>query len=178
LDIDEQKGNYFLYWLLCGPFPIENETGPLPDFLIEMGGEMNAEPIPGYSFKGDDNRTYRWIKYSSPVINQVDLKSMYTPNTKVVAYAYCTIETGIAKDVVATFGSNDGIEIFCNKEKIYSIRSKRDLVPDEDKCILPLKAGKNHIMLKIDNWKAGWGFSFRLKDLTVRNHKHKYRILN
>jgi hypothetical protein len=177
LDIKEADGNYFQYWLLCGPFAITNETGQLPDFLEPMGGEANARPIPGYSFKTADNVQYSWIKYASPINSQINFKTIYEKNTTVVAYAYCTIESDKTEKVTATFGSNDGIEIYCNGEKMFSIRKKRDLIPDENSCILNLHPGKNHILLKVDNWKAGWGFSFRLPEQKVRHHKHKYKII-
>ncbi len=178
LDINEQEGSYFQYWLLCGPFPIENETRPLPDFLEPMGGENNAKPIPGFSFLAKNGKEFSWIKYSSPINDQINFKAIYENNTEVVAYAYCTIESEDSKEVTATFGSNDGIEIFCNGEKVFSIRGKRSVIPDENSCKLQLHPGKNHILLKVDNWQAGWGFSFRLAEQKVRNHKHKYRIIN
>lgn len=178
LDISEQEGSYFQYWLLCGPFPIENETGPLPDFLETMGGEAHAKPIPGFSFNAKNGNEYSWIKYASPINDQINFKTIYEDNTEVLAYAYCTIESEESKEVTATFGSNDGIEIFCNGEKVFSIREKRSVIPDENSCRLPLHPGKNHILLKVDNWQAGWGFSFRLAEQKVRNHKHKYRIIS
>ncbi len=178
LDIKEKKGNYFQYWLLCGPFPIDNETGPLPDFLETMGGEANARPIPGFKFKPKNGKDYYWTKYASPIHDRIDLKTVYENNTKVVAYAYCTIESDKSQDVTATFGSNDGIEVFCNGVTTFSIREKRSLIPDEYNCVLHLLPGKNHILLKVDNWKANWGFSFRLPGQKFRNHKNKYRLLN
>ncbi len=178
LDISEQEGSYFQYWLLCGPFPIENETGPLSDFLEPMGGEINARPIPGFSFLAKNGNEFSWTKYASPVNDQIDFKTIYENNTEVVAYAYCTIESESSTAVTATFGSNDGIEVFCNGEKVFSIREKRSVIPDENSCKLQLLPGQNHILLKVDNWKGGWGFSFRLAEQKVRSHKHKYRIIN
>ena len=34
------------------------------------------------------------------------------------------------------------------------------------------------MLLKIDQNNGGWGFSFRLPDEIIRNHKQKYRILD
>ncbi|MBT3384800.1 MAG: family 20 glycosylhydrolase [Prolixibacteraceae bacterium] len=177
LDIKETEGNYFQYWLLCGPFPIKNEIGPLPDFLETMGGEAGARPIPGFSFKTEDNVEFFWTKYASPVNSQINLKTIYEKNTTVVSYAYCTIESDKTQKVTATFGSNDGIKIYCNGEETFSVREKRDLIIDENSCILNLQPGKNHILLKVDNWKGGWGFSFRLPKQKIRHHKHKYKII-
>ncbi|MBT6004782.1 MAG: hypothetical protein HOG79_03610, partial [Prolixibacteraceae bacterium] len=87
------------------------------------------------------------------------------------------IESDKTQKVTATFGSNDGIKIYCNGEETFSVREKRDLIIDENSCILNLQPGKNHILLKVDNWKGGWGFSFRLPKQKIRHHKHKYKII-
>ena len=49
-------------------------------------------------------------------------------------------------------------------------------IADEDEILLDLEEGRNHLMIKVEQWKAGWGLAFRLKDVEVRNHKQKYYI--
>ena len=73
--------------------------------------------------------------------------------------------------------SNDGIEVFLNGEIVHKRHVKRSLQVDEDEIELPLQAGRNYLMLKIDQGKGDWGFSFQLPDNEVRNHKNTYRIL-
>lgn len=177
LAISEASGQYFTYWLITGPFPITEKHVQQPDFLKEMGGEANARPVAGTPITSPSGKPLRWEKVQSPLFDQVDLKEMYQENEQVVAYAYCQIESSKDEDVTATFGSNDGIEIWCNGERIFQKYMKRSLIPDEDTCILPLKKGNNHVLVKIAQWKAGWGFSFRLPEKIVRNHKHKYQVL-
>ena len=108
---------------------------------------------------------------------QGELDQIYQQNTEVVSYAYCRIDVQKNMQVRATLGSNDGIQIFLNGKKVYQNFKKRSLIPDEDEIFLDLVAGKNHLLLKIDQNKGGWGFSFRLPDVAVRNHKQKYRIV-
>jgi tetratricopeptide (TPR) repeat protein len=177
LAIYEQEGRYFSYWLTCGPFHIDKEYGPKPDFLKPLGGETEVIPYPGLRFTAENGREYMWDKYDSPTPAEINLKEYYEKNTDAVAYAYCRIESPVAQNVKATFGSNDGIVIYCNGEKVFQIHEKRSLIPDENEVSLPLKAGKNHLLLKIDQWKGGWGFSFRLPEENIRNHKQKYKII-
>lgn len=177
LAIYEQEGRYFSYWLTCGPFHIENEYGPKPDFLEPPGGEAEVKPYPGLRFTAENGKEFMWDKYDSPTPAEINLKEYYEKNTDAVAYAYCRIESPVDKLVKATFGSNDGIVIYCNGQKVFQIHEKRSLIPDENEVTLPLKAGNNHILLKIDQWKGGWGFSFRLPEENVRNHKQKYKII-
>ena len=178
LAISPVSGKYFSYWLIAGPFSIEAPHVEQPDFLVNMGGESKARPIPGELFSTADGRTLMWDKYQSPLFDRIDFTQVYEKNTEAAAYAYCRITSPTDQRVRASFGSNDGMEVFCNGQKVFEKFAKRSLIPDEDEYMLPLKAGTNHILLKIEQWKGAWGFSFRLPDHTVRNHKHKYEILD
>lgn len=179
LEIATTKGQYFRFWLITNPaFHITSPTDPIPDFLSPMGGESEAKPIPGFSFDGSDGQEHRFTKYYSPNYAEIDFTDYYFKHDEAVTYAYCTIESAEDRTVRATFGSNDGIEMFCNGESVFKIREKRGVLADENECLLNLKKGKNSILLKVDQWKGGWGFTFRLPDVEIRNHKQKYRIIN
>ena len=80
------------------------------------------------------------------------------------------------RQVTALLGSNDGATVWCNGKEVHHVHGKRSLIPDEDEFHLELEEGKNHMMIKVEQWKADWGLSFRLKDVEVRNHKQKYYI--
>jgi hypothetical protein len=178
LDVRVKSGNYFQYWLLCGPFPNIKWQGRETDYLKPIGGELIASPIPGDNFTTGDGRKMRWVKYASPLFSKINLADVYEENTEVLVYAFCRIESPEDKKVRATFGSNDGIQLFLNGQRVYKKYSKRSLILDEDETYLSLKKGKNILLLKIDQNKGDWGFSFRLPDEKIRNHKYKYRLLN
>ncbi|MDX2250317.1 MAG: beta-N-acetylhexosaminidase [Bacteroidia bacterium] len=178
LAVEETAGQFFTYWLTAGPFPISTPHIPQADFLTDMGGEKLTKPIPGQLFKTPDGRTLIWEKHASPLSDRIDFAALYDLHEEAVAYAYCQIESSSDQSVRATFGSNDGIEVFCNGALVFRNLTKRSLIPDENECMLSLKEGTNHILLKVEQWKGEWGFSFRLPDKIVRNHKQKYQILN
>jgi hexosaminidase len=177
LAIEGVSGQYFQFWLLCGPFPNAGGKGRKTDYLVPMGGEAQARPVPGMEFSTLDGREERWFKYDSPLYSEIDLSSVFEDNTSVVAYAYCRIESPDKRRVRATFGSNDGIQIILNGKKILEKEAKRSLIPDEDEVQLDLEKGKNDLLLKIDQNKGAWGFSFRLPDVNIRHHKQKYKIV-
>jgi len=177
LAIDGFSGQYFQFWLLCGPFPNQSWAGRPVDYLAPMGGETKARPIPGMQFTTLDGEEKRWFKYDSPLYSEIDLSAVFEENISVLTYAYCRIESPDTRRVRATLGSNDGIQIFLNGKKIYDKQVKRSLIPDEDEIFLDLQQGNNHLLLKIDQNKGDWGFSFRLPDVTVRHHKQKYKIM-
>ena len=177
LAIEETQGQYFQYWLLCGPFPNINWSGREVDYLTALGGEPGVKPRPGLSFKSPGGEPRQWFKYSSPNISEINLSSIFEQNREVLAYAYCSIESPDDRKVLATFGSNDGIQIFLNGKLIYKNFVMRSLKIDEDRVLLSLKKGKNHLLLKIDQNNGEWGISFRLPEEVIRNHKQKYRII-
>jgi len=176
LDIRRQSGQYFQYWLLAGSFTINAFEEYTPDFLAPIGGEANARPFPGMKFTDETGTERMWIKYDSPKLGEVDFKTIFEPHETAVAYAYCTIDSPKKQQVTALLGSNDGATVYLNGEEIHHIHAKRSLIPDEDKILLNLEEGRNHILIKVEQWKGGWGLAFRLKDVDVRNHKQRYYI--
>ena len=176
LGISLTSDAYFTFWLLNGPHRFNTFEPPFEDFLEPSGGEASAQPIPGDWHPGPDGEPIMWIKYQSPLHNQLDLKEFYGEMKGAIAYAYAQIESPVAQQVSATLGSNDGISVFLNGQSIYAHQEKRSLIVDEDEIKLDLKEGTNHLLLKLSQWKAAWGFSFRLPEVEVRNRKHKYVI--
>lgn len=176
MDIHKHRGQYFQYWLLCGSFPLSDPEKASMDFLQEMGGESGARPYPGMRFSDKSKTTYTWQKYDSPYSDRLELDLVYPDKNLAVAYAYCTIDAPSDKQTKALVGTSGGITIYCNGEKIIEKHSPREMVPDQEQVLLPLKKGRNHLLLKIDRKKPGWKFTFRLEDEDVRNHKQKYYI--
>lgn len=176
LDIRRRSGQFFQYWLLTGGFPISDFEHSGEDFLLPMGGEAEARPFPGMIFTDATGTDRMWDKYDSPKQGELDFTAIFDPPVTSVAYAYCTIDAPRAQQVTALLGSNDGARIWCNGEMVYHFHGKRSLIPDEDEIVLNLQEGRNHILIRVEQWKGAWGLAFRLKEVEVRNHKQKYYI--
>lgn len=176
MDIRAQEGQFFQYWLLTGSFHLDAFNDNPPDFLSPIGGEAHARPFPGMTFTDTTGIERMWIKYDSPKLGEIDFQTIFEPKITAAAYAYCTIESPDKREVTALLGSNDGVTVYCNDIEVHHMHGKRSLIADEDEITLSLEEGKNHIMIKIEQWKGAWGLAFRLKDVEVRNHKQKYFI--
>jgi hypothetical protein len=176
LDIRRQEGQFFQSWLLVGSFHLESFDEYPPDFLGPNGGEANARPFPGMTFTDTTGVVRMWSRYDSPREGEVDFLTIFKPGITAVAYAYCLIEAPLKQQVTALLGSNDGATVWCNGKEVHHVHGKRSLIPDEDEILLNLDQGTNHIMIKVEQWKAGWGMSFRLRDVEIRNHKNRYYI--
>lgn len=188
LDIKELTENFFQTWLVCGSFPNPKKDNDLPshapgncigfdiDYLPEIGGEMGANPKPGDVIKRPDGSEVVWKIHASSLGAEVDLAGLFDRNTRVVAYAFCTIESPDDRLVTAALGSNDGIKVFLNGEKIFESHQLRFVKIDEDKVALPLKKGVNRLLLKIDQGRGKWGFCFRILERRIVNDGFHYSL--
>ena len=178
-EVFQYKTNTFIKnWLLCGPFPNcqncsstdfihgENCQGFYTDYLKSIGGEMLAIPKAGKTidFPGlEFNPT--WISYKSET-DKIPLNNILSPNDMVVAYAFCRIKSPEQQKTILALGSNDGIQVFLNGNKIHENhpRSGRWLQQDNDYVPIELEKGVNNLMLKIDEGTGDFGFMARFLD--------------
>jgi hypothetical protein len=177
LTVNNIRSSYFTYWLITGPFKInEYEKDVTIDFLADAGGEKNVRPIPGQLFKNEKGQTMMWDKVASNYDDRVVLGEIFQDNTKAVAYSYCQIKTAKAIDVEANFGSHDGLTIILNGDEVFRQNVKRNMIKGENTVKLSLVEGTNHLLLKTDQWKGRWEFSFGLEGVEWTSHKHKYTL--
>ena len=94
----------------------------------------------------------------------VDLQKFYQGgrNEDAVAYAYSKINRKEAGKVFLSLGSDDGIKVWLNGKLIHRILNQRALTLDEDGFEVDMNAGDNHLLLKIQQGKGGWGFAVRM----------------
>lgn len=67
-----------------------------------------------------------------------------------------------ARNLSVSLGSDDGIQVFRNGEKIFDRRVNRGVAPDQDRIQVPLIAGLNTLVLKIVNTGGAGGMYFRV----------------
>ncbi|HSC37007.1 MAG TPA: hypothetical protein VLD19_04020, partial [Chitinophagaceae bacterium] len=170
LDIVENAHYYFQNWLLCGPFAVDG-ANKLPAFLYSGDAATEQAPKPGdlISFH---QKSFRWQKYASPNGGITELDDFYPAGKGQGAYAFCTITTDKALTTAAFMAASSGMEAFCNGVKVSGAPTGEPSVKKEEKLLLSLKAGTNHLLLKIPAGTAAWSFSFRLDPkLDVTNQK-------
>ncbi len=189
LDIRELEGGFFQTWLICGSFPNPKKNKELAshepgnclgfdtDYLAAGGGEAQTHPQPGETVTLPDGGELTWQTHTTTIGAKIDLAGLLMPHDRTVAYAYCTIETADARTVTAAFGSNDGIKVYLNGEKLFETHQLRFVEVDDDTVSLNLQPGVNHLMLKIDQGRGKWGFAFRLLEPAVTNTGFAYKIL-
>jgi hypothetical protein len=59
-------------------------------------------------------------------------------------------------------GSDDGIRVWVNGKVVHNHEVGRGYSAGADAFTIQLKAGINHIVVKCDNYRNGWGFGMMI----------------
>ncbi|MCB9782733.1 MAG: DUF4838 domain-containing protein [Candidatus Omnitrophica bacterium] len=146
---------YITDWKLLGPFDNTDRAGFDTAYPPESGIDLEA------SYTGAGGETIRWKEYEPGRTGYVDLARAICPDDAPgVAYAYRTFEADRNKTLQVSLGSNDGIQLWLNGERLLSSKASRTARPGDESVELPLKKGLNTVLLKVDQLGGGWGFYF------------------
>jgi len=143
-------------WNLCGPFAAADgrnfETSFPPEKAVDL-----AQKYPG---KGKTEATWRKGNFPDGTIHNLAIFGGEN-NNQAVAYLYREIEVAMPTEIPASFGSDDGLIVWLNGEKLISDHTDRAAAPDQARAMLKLKAGKNQLLMKIVQGSGEWAFYFK-----------------
>jgi alpha-galactosidase len=105
-----------------------------------------------------------WKKASAGKRGYVDLDHCIGREEWACAYAYAEIASPQARAAVLRCGSDDGIKIWLNGRVVHEHEIGRGYSPNADSAAIELEAGVNRVLVKIDNYIAGWGFGVAISE--------------
>lgn len=145
-------------WHVIGSFSNEDGKGFAAVYPPETEIALD-KTVPGMA-KSEAS----WRRMDSFVDGQVHTLNQHFRLTEwAIAYLYRKITAREAMEITGYFGSDDGLVVWLNGEKLVSQDVPRGPAPDQDKATLKLKQGDNHLLLKIVNRTGGWGVYFSTK---------------
>jgi len=165
-------------WLVLNPIPIPpvgstaqpdesaQKKAFVADLLAPQGGEAQVNPRLGAKMSVNGVKL-EW-KDANPVNDIISLNSAEGKDDFEVAYAWTEFDIPTATQAWLGIGSDDGIRVWLNGRLVHEKWSARPVHVDEDVVSVPLKAGKNCLLLKVQNITGSWGFACRLMDADVR----------
>ncbi|MBM3500195.1 MAG: hypothetical protein FJX74_16180, partial [Armatimonadetes bacterium] len=122
--------------------------------------EIDLEAV----YPGMNDSTARWQPGDGLVDGQViNLHQHLKVTEGAIAYLHRAMTAERATEVNLYLGSDDGLAVFLNGERIHANDVPRGPAPDQDVVQAKLKAGPNDLLLKIVNRTGGWGYYFSLK---------------
>jgi poly(3-hydroxybutyrate) depolymerase len=146
-------------WLVAGPFP-----GTLAaDALLEHGGEAAIRPTPDLTHALPGGARVSWKSFSSwSDAVSLDEAMGASPDATGVAYAFTTLKRAEAGQALISLGSDDGVRVFLNGALVHEHLGRRPLVLDEDRVLVPMLAGENAILVKVEQRRGPWSFALRV----------------
>jgi len=149
-----------------GNIVVQPEAGP-----VKLGDWYATGPLKAKAFdevlfpeKGvdlaakDPGGKPLWQQHSGWADGQVwNLPSDGSPGP---TYLFRTITVERPTALHAGFGSDDGLMVWLNGKKLISNNAARGVTANSDRADLALKAGENHLLLKIYNTGGNHGFYF------------------
>jgi hypothetical protein len=110
-----------------------------------------------------DGHTLTWRAVKS-LDGYVDLKyGQKGPSDYCVGYAWAEVEVSADIQAWLGIGSDDGLKLWHNGELVLDRWRHRISQLDDDVVPIKLKAGKNHLLLKVQNMTRDWSFVARLR---------------
>jgi hypothetical protein len=175
-----EPGAFMTRWLVCGPFPVsEEKEGAVEeeiqrkafyrDYLVQHGGEATIEPNMQmvHQYNG---REYKWQR----VVNEgpaIDLAEFCGGKDYAVAYAWAEFDMPAAQRGLLGVATDDAVRVWLNGEAIHENWVSRQLQPDDDLLFVRFKAGRNRLLLKVQNRGGPWGFACRPLDSKTLGEK-------
>ena len=156
---DANATPYIDQYAVCGPFDNANAVGLDTAYGPEKDMAKGLDPAAKYDGIGGK---VGWQK-AKTADDTLDFVPMYPDhNENVCAYAYALIKAPKDMTVNLSIGSDDGAKAFLNGKQVYVHPEDRGLTKDEDTCDLALKAGDNHLLVKVLQIGGGWSLCVRL----------------
>lgn len=93
------------------------------------------------------------------VYGYVDLARHFGPLARTAAYLYTELASDAEQEVVLKVGSCDGVTVWVNGDQVHSMPKGRIWKPEEDTVKARLKAGRNGVLLKVNQINGPWGCS-------------------
>ena len=151
-------GTFIKEWLVLGPFfPEDLET----DFLASANGEAFVNAKPGDTVTTAEGKTLTWAVYRSPEII-VNLQHALGRHEQAVCYVFCLLESDKGGDAEILVGSDDGVVVFLNGQRVHTYLVGRSVIVDGDRVAVSLRPGKNRCLVKISNGIQDWGLTMRV----------------
>ena len=147
-----------------GPFP----NGKPDDRTRDFGPEKSPERFDGAAtYEAIGGKKAGWVVASSVAspdgTPMIDLRQVAAeqkgPADNVLFYFAATLDSSAAQEATLSIGSDDGIQIWLNGQKVHDHKVTRALTPGEDKVKVQLKSGKNLLLLKLDQGNGNSGLT-------------------
>lgn len=160
----EPVRHYIPDWAFIGPFDNPRVHDELR-FGLDSIYPPETEWNPHASYTGKNGQPVTWQSLpGEPAGYGMQLWRRIKPSEFVICYAQTFIHSPVDTILPLQIGSDDGIKVFLNDQQLHRFLAVRIAAPDQTEIPLPLHAGWNKLLLKLENNFGGYGFYARVQD--------------
>ncbi len=136
-------------WQLVGPFASTGGQGHDAVYPPEREPVQLEKDHDGFGGR------VKWRPYHSPE-DKIDLARFFKYWQAGAAYAVSWVYAREDQEVTLGVGSDDGVRVWVNGEKVHDVKGGRQAKPGQDLVKARLKKGWNEIRAKVDNIIGTW----------------------
>jgi alpha-mannosidase len=146
---------YFRDWLVLGSFVGDTPRNMWKPFIREATTRPSENAL---------EAKLRWRRMSSPdaVIDFLRDAPFLSRHSECCAYCHVYVHVPTARQVSLLLGSDDGIAVWVNGQRVFLYEAKRACVLDQNVVPVELLAGYNSILVKVTQYGGAWAFAFRM----------------
>ncbi len=152
------KKGYIVSWWMIGPFgcrDMRDAKRPRPPErdldLTKVHREGSLE--------------LRWqLRHTLHPQGLIDCNALFTPNDRVLIYAYTELTAPQPMAVKLWLRRDDGLTLWLNGKVLYNVHTSHGTAVGEYSVDAKLVRGKNRLLVKSSEGGGAWGFSLRMTD--------------
>jgi HEAT repeat protein len=152
------EGGFVGQWWVVGPFRKRKDI-EATDLLDTAKPVDVTKPLK----VGDQEFRWRVAPVDDPV-GMLDLEQALARADDCGGYAYAELQSDKDQDVLLKIGSDDGVWVWLNGEKIHVYPGDRGYGVDQDVVRAHLKAGVNTLLCKVSQGGGQWALGVRVTD--------------
>ncbi|HUU83534.1 MAG TPA: CehA/McbA family metallohydrolase [Phycisphaerae bacterium] len=153
-------------WQVVGYFP-----NPDKRTLVTADYGPETADVTAPSFTGKNGLAVAWQPLLADESGYLDLGRIdRDPNlhTNAIAYAQTWLHAPEDRSVYFALGSDDGCRMWLNGDLLHEDNTRHSADPFRHLGRLPLRAGWNRVLLKVENGTGDFGLYFRVLDNEIR----------
>ncbi len=152
-----RKG-YITAWWLLGPFPCRDMRAARKPRPPERGPDLTRTYREG-------DRDLRWtLHHSLHPEGRIVCKDLFTPNDRVLVYAYTEVTASQEMPVRFLIRRDDGLTLWLNGEVLYDEHTPHGADTAEFRADATLHKGTNRLLVKNSQGGGDWEFSVRMEE--------------
>jgi len=133
-------GSFITEWQIAGPF---------------TGKSLKAQAPPANA---------AWRKAAAEQSGHLDLVKRLKRAEHAAAWARAAIHSPAEQATLLWIGSDDGVSVWLNGEKVHEYTGERPAMADQDRVNVRLRQGANQLLARVNNVKGLWGLYVRPQD--------------